>query len=173
MTCRHVRRLTESRAGSRSRCCVLATTWPGARTRSGAQQQAGLVTHDTRHESFVTGYGDSGGPLVCRHPDTGSWTHIGVVSWGTDCQVSSFNPPWILIWALLYPVAAVGPGVDFFLTFSMLNLIVLSLAIWWTTNFFDFCPICALGSCSKRGVTFHRFYFGMLPTQCSNHFYTH
>ena len=37
----------------------------------------------------MTGYGDSGGPLVCRHPDTGRWTHIGVVSWGTDCQVKT------------------------------------------------------------------------------------
>ena len=51
------------------------------------------VTGDEDPERcMTTGYGDSGGPLVCRHPDTGRWTHIGAVSWGTDCQPDGYTP---------------------------------------------------------------------------------
>ena len=58
-------------------------------------------------------------------------------------------------------------------------MIVLSWAIRWAKKCFDFGLICACGCCSNRviiradfdifwgGVTFCRFYFGMLPTQCS------
>jgi len=47
---------------------------------------------DDPERCMTTGYGDSGGPLVCRHPDTGRWTHIGAVSWGTDCQPDGYTP---------------------------------------------------------------------------------
>ena len=39
--------------------------------------------------------------------------------------------------------------------------------IWWTLNFFDFCSIWTFWGEVLRGVPFHRFYFGMLPIQCS------
>ena len=65
-----------------------------------------------------------------------------------------------------------------FWTFSVLKMIVLSLAIWWAQKYFDFGLICAWVGCSNRvpikadfaifwgGVTSRRFYFGMLPTKC-------
>ena len=31
---------------------------------------------------------------------------------------------------------------------SKLKIIVFSVAFWWAINFFDFCPMCALGRCS-------------------------
>ena len=65
-----------------------------------------------------------------------------------------------------------------FWTLSVLNMIVLMLAIWWTLKFLYFWTICAFGSCSRRVPTkayrpdieggASRFYFGMLPTKCSH-----
>ena len=37
-----------------------------------------------------------------------------------------------------------------FWTFSVLKMIVLSLAIWWAQKYFDFGLICACGGCSNR-----------------------
>ena len=61
-------------------------------------------------------------------------------------------------------------------------MIVLSLAIWWAHKYFAFGLICAFGGCSNRvtiraifqgGVTFCRFYFGMLPTKSFNRLINH
>ena len=67
-----------------------------------------------------------------------------------------------------------------FRTFSVLKVIVLSLAIRWAHKNFSFGLICACGSCSisvpikadlatfEGGLLFCRFYFGMLPTKWSH-----
>ena len=66
-------------------------------------------------------------------------------------------------------------------TFSVLKMNGLPWAIRWAQKYFDFGLICACGGCSNRvtvradfaifwgGVTFRRFYFGMLPTKCSHY----
>ena len=54
--------------------------------------------------------------------------------------------------ALIFPSNSYNLGLVWTIwTFSMLNIFVLSFAIWWAPNLFDFCPFFALGSCSKRG----------------------
>ena len=52
-----------------------------------------------------------------------------------------------------------------FWTFSVLKIIVLSLAIWWTLKYFAFGLICACGVCSNRvtvGADFAIFWGGLL-----------
>ena len=58
-----------------------------------------------------------------------------------------------------------------FWTFSVLKMIVLSLAFCWAQKYFNFGLNCAWVADfaifqGEGGVTFHRFYFGMFPTKC-------
>ena len=53
-------------------------------------------------------YGDSGGPLQCNN--NGSWTQIGIVSWGKQCAQANYYGVYSNVESLLPFINAVRSG---------------------------------------------------------------